>query len=182
MNLESPYLITKRVVTERKYNPNYGDDRECICGHPYYRHFDTYEDMYNCGCKYCGCGNFQEKIEGDKIFLVRAHDFAVWEEDLEKPGCYRSMEIPGKEMKNRQNAYDHWTFENLTKSHDFVAISEAEVPEYLEKHEEQIKFFIWQSRNDGHGGAKGGSYPEYLEHLERVKQFNETHPNWKNNV
>ena len=173
-----PYIITKRVVVERKYNPDYGDDRECICGHPYYRHFDTYEDMYNCGCKYCGCGNFQEKVEGDKIFLLRVNDYDVWEEDPGKPGCYRSMSTRSF-GENRQDAYDHWTFENLTRSHDFVAISEAEIPEYLEKHEEHYKFLAWQSRNDGHGGAKGGTYEEYLEHIAAVKSFNEKYPDWK---
>jgi len=57
-----PYL--EGIITEqtRKYNPNYGDDRICKCGHPYYRHFDTYEDMYPCGCKYCGCRDFEEKV------------------------------------------------------------------------------------------------------------------------
>lgn len=36
-----------------QYDPNYGDNKECLCGHPYYRHFDTYEDMSPIGCKYC---------------------------------------------------------------------------------------------------------------------------------
>jgi len=178
MNLERPYIETKRIVIDRKYNPKYGDDRECICGHPYYRHFDSYEDNYPIGCKYCSCDEFVEKVKGDKIFLVRVHDSAVWEEDLEKPGCYRPYYDPP--IENRQNAYDHWTFENLTQSHNFIAISEAEVPECLAKHEENIKFFIWQSRNDGHGGSKGGSYPEYLEHVERVKRFNEKQKNVEN--
>ena len=35
------------------YDPEYGDDVECECGHPYRRHFDTYEDMAPVGCKYC---------------------------------------------------------------------------------------------------------------------------------
>ena len=59
---ELPYIEKTIVTIERHYNPNYGDDRKCICGHPYYRHFDTYEEMYACGCKYCYCSNF---IEGD---------------------------------------------------------------------------------------------------------------------
>lgn len=40
------------------YSPGYGDDNICTCGHPYYRHFDTYEDMRNIGCKYCPCDSF----------------------------------------------------------------------------------------------------------------------------
>lgn len=35
-------------------------DKKCQCGHPYYRHFDTYEEMYPCGCKYCECRTFEE--------------------------------------------------------------------------------------------------------------------------
>src|SRR5271166_3913160 len=35
------------------YDPNFGDDVLCECGHIYYRHFDTYEEMSPVGCKYC---------------------------------------------------------------------------------------------------------------------------------
>ena len=58
---EEPY-IHKIITTEKKlYNPKYGDDRIYKCGHSYYRHFDTYEDMGNVGCKYCDCYEFIEK-------------------------------------------------------------------------------------------------------------------------
>ena len=57
---DSPYLTT--MVEKRAYNPDYGDDRICECGHPYYRHFDTYEEMDPVGCKYCGCYEFKEKV------------------------------------------------------------------------------------------------------------------------
>lgn len=33
----------------------------CDCGHPYYRHFDSYEDMAPIGCKYCPCFTFKKK-------------------------------------------------------------------------------------------------------------------------
>jgi hypothetical protein len=52
-----PYLET--ITITKAYNPNYGDDIECECGHPYYRHFDTYENMDPCGCKYCTCYHFK---------------------------------------------------------------------------------------------------------------------------
>jgi hypothetical protein len=42
------------------YDRAFGDDRVCTCGHPYYRHFDTYERMAHVGCKYCACYAFQE--------------------------------------------------------------------------------------------------------------------------
>ena len=63
-SLESPYLIkTKtKIITTFRYNPSYGDDRICKCGHPYHRHFDSYENMNPVGCKYCGCNDFEEQI------------------------------------------------------------------------------------------------------------------------
>lgn len=66
-NLDSPYICEEVVTVVKKYNPNYGDDRICECDHPYYRHFDTYEDMLADGCKYCDCFEFIEKrIENGK--------------------------------------------------------------------------------------------------------------------
>jgi len=62
-DMEEPYIEEKFFHIIRKYNPNYGDDRICKCGHPYYRHFDTYDDMFPCGCKYCRCDTFKEKEE-----------------------------------------------------------------------------------------------------------------------
>lgn len=56
-----PYLKKVVSTTQYTYNPNYGDDRICQCGHPYYRHFDSYEDMEPVGCKYCGCMGFVEE-------------------------------------------------------------------------------------------------------------------------
>jgi hypothetical protein len=41
------------VASPMGYDPAFGDDRLCECGHSYYRHFDTYEDMAPVGCKYC---------------------------------------------------------------------------------------------------------------------------------
>lgn len=59
---EPPYLKKEIITTVYSYNPNYGDNRICECGHTYIRHFDSYENMEPCGCKYCGCYTFKEKI------------------------------------------------------------------------------------------------------------------------
>lgn len=61
MSSDDPYITrTPAPEKERAYNPEYGSDRLCACGHPYYRHFDTYEDMEPVGCKYCRCYTFKE--------------------------------------------------------------------------------------------------------------------------
>lgn len=41
-NTEKPFIVTRKRVTivTRRYNSKYGDDRVCLCGHAYYRHFD----------------------------------------------------------------------------------------------------------------------------------------------
>lgn len=62
--MEKPYLITEKIVYVKEYNPNYGDDRICECGHKYYRHFDSYVEMDPVGCKYCACNHFVE-FHGD---------------------------------------------------------------------------------------------------------------------
>ena len=56
-----PYLTTIEVTKQYHYNPQYGDDRLCECGHTYERHFDTYDNMATSCCKYCGCQEFKEK-------------------------------------------------------------------------------------------------------------------------
>ena len=43
------------------YDKTFGDDRVCACGHVYYRHFDTYDEMRPVGCKYCDCRIFAEQ-------------------------------------------------------------------------------------------------------------------------
>ena len=81
MNNEKPYIETIRVVTDYNYNPNYGDDRVCECGHAYYRHFDTYYHMSNVGCKYCGCGEFKEKIVVRSVSPLDPYGEEKWEDD-----------------------------------------------------------------------------------------------------
>ena len=61
--MEDPYLFEEIVEKKRMYNPNYGDDRVCQCGHPYHRHFDSYENMQAIGCKYCPCYVFMQAKE-----------------------------------------------------------------------------------------------------------------------
>ena len=57
---DAPYIETEVVVKAifKEYNPEYGDEKLCKCGHSYYRHFDSYEGMATVGCKYCQCDEF----------------------------------------------------------------------------------------------------------------------------
>jgi len=55
---EQPYIETVEVSKVRNYNPKYGENKVCKCGHIYYRHFDTYDEMEPVGCKYCPCFDF----------------------------------------------------------------------------------------------------------------------------
>lgn len=65
---KQPYIVEfEQVIVEtRMYNPEYGDDRICECGHSYDRHFDSYEQMSPVGCKYCECHDFIEKVQDSK--------------------------------------------------------------------------------------------------------------------
>ena len=60
---ELPYLKKVVTTTYLLYNPNYGDNRICECGHPYSRHFDGFEEPEHqaVGCKYCPCYTFVER-------------------------------------------------------------------------------------------------------------------------
>jgi len=57
--MSGPYIITARIVVEKLYNPNYGDDSKCKCGHKYLSHFDTCKNMEAISCKYCHCPEFE---------------------------------------------------------------------------------------------------------------------------
>jgi hypothetical protein len=46
------------VAGQDDYDRSYGDAKICTCGHTYYRHFDTHDNMAPVGCKYCPCGEF----------------------------------------------------------------------------------------------------------------------------
>lgn len=59
--MQKPYIEKRKVLIEKFYNPKYGDHLVCECGHVYYRHFDPYDNMLACGCKYCDCVKFKEK-------------------------------------------------------------------------------------------------------------------------
>lgn len=63
-----PYITVTRI----EYNPDYGDDRICVCSHTYYRHFDSYDNHAPIGCKYCSdCWTFIEESTTPEAELAR---------------------------------------------------------------------------------------------------------------
>lgn len=42
------------------WDKNADQEALCKCGHTYHRHFDTYDDMRDIGCKYCQCMTFDK--------------------------------------------------------------------------------------------------------------------------
>ena len=46
-------VLNRNANAPKPYDPSFGDNKPCLCGHPYYRHFDTYAGMEPVGCKYC---------------------------------------------------------------------------------------------------------------------------------
>lgn len=50
----------ERIIMAEAYDPSFGDDRICLCGHTYYRHFDSHDGMAAGGCEYCECSEFTD--------------------------------------------------------------------------------------------------------------------------
>lgn len=104
MSNELPYII--RTIELKSYNPNYGDNRICECGHAYYRHFDSYEDMEPCGCKYCCCYEFVEIQEGkDTIEDARNKGYEDGERGLSYLNPYSENDFKWHDAY--KNSYDN---------------------------------------------------------------------------
>jgi len=101
-------------------------------------------------------------------YLVRTRDFHIFEVD-ESNNCYRSYLIRNIVDSNglRPNARSHFTFDNLTTNFGFIAIEVDELNLYERLNNHQSSFQDWQTRSDGHGGVKGGTYEEYLTSIEK---------------
>lgn len=70
MSEENPYIEEEVNYTVKKFNPKFGNERMCECGHTYERHFDWMEDNKFVGCKYCGCDDFVERKE-EPVYVKR---------------------------------------------------------------------------------------------------------------
>lgn len=49
-------LLKVRLGTPPSWDSARDQEAECVeCEHPYFRHFDSYDEMRPVGCKYCSC-------------------------------------------------------------------------------------------------------------------------------
>ena len=83
---EKPYLIAEVTTEVQLYNPNYGDHRICKCTHQYHRHFDSYDDMDPCGCRYCPCDIFVEDPDSNGCIKKKTVEPTILEETDYDPG------------------------------------------------------------------------------------------------
>jgi len=106
-----------------------------------------------------------EPTEGTPKYLVRPSDFTVFVK-LEN-GAYVVKETHESEAPYmcHENSYEVLT------GYDFFPCTEEEFPALKEKQNFYYGFTSWQSRNDGHGGSKGGTLHEYKQYLKRVEKF-----------
>lgn len=73
------------------YDPKHGDERRCHCGHTYYRHFDSYEDMEAVGCKYCSCQEWREPEHAVGQALARMESLPQSEDDLKITASLKAL-------------------------------------------------------------------------------------------
>lgn len=62
-----------------QYDPKFGDQKTCVCGHPYERHFDGYEDNRPVGCKYCPCCKFIDPSKASPENKLAALKHELWQ-------------------------------------------------------------------------------------------------------
>lgn len=80
-----------------------------------------------------------------------------------------------------RNQLQSYSYDTLVNIHHFYPAKECELEMYKKKSDEYYEFVNWQSRNDGHGGSKGGTYEQFLRHKKDVKKynkFNQYHDNY----
>lgn len=93
-------------------------------------------------------------------YLVRPGDMHIFEIE-EYSGFYRSYFT--RNTKNRPNAYEHFTYENLTRDYNFFPIEEKELEMYVYINRLIHDYMSWKYKSDGHGGIKEvGTFDEFL--------------------
>ena len=88
-------------------------------------------------------------------YLVRPGDYSLFVQTEE--GEYTH------EINIRHNWIGNkYSYERLVDSFNFFPCTEKELKEIKKKNELYNKWISWTTRSDGHGGAKGGTFEEFL--------------------
>lgn len=58
-NPDKAYITQYYLGTKQVYNPEYGDNRTCVCGHKYIDHFSNERAGSVIGCRECSCSSFK---------------------------------------------------------------------------------------------------------------------------
>jgi len=61
LKIQKPYIETYRLTLQKEYDPNFGDQKVCQCGHNYDMHFPAFSKKIT-SCKFCNCRIFQHPL------------------------------------------------------------------------------------------------------------------------
>jgi hypothetical protein len=160
MHQEKPYL--EETVVVKKYNPKYGDDRLCRCGHAYYRHFDSYDEMEPVGCKYCDCYEFVEAGQPLAAFRLPLRDgesrtVAVAHEAntivlLGASGTGKSvlsLTLASQHLLDRSDAQLHWLssipWQDVADEIPQVCLAEEQMRLLMEQYQQRVVRHLFQA-------------------------------------
>jgi len=132
-------LELKESTSSDKYDPNFGDDKECTCGHPYYRHFDSYENMAPVGCKYCHCFKFTELKDDSGV---------ISGEFIEAMNAMKGSPVPSKErFEETPNILRIYKFK--VKEYSTVLFGQRVEPVYFGNDALKDEGYFFIQRGDG---------------------------------
>lgn len=95
-------------------------------------------------------------------YLYRPSDYTIFK--CNKNGRYEILD------QNDDRHSFSWSRAVLI-SNNFKPCIKKDFNSLKEKQKFHREFTSWKCRSDGHGGSKGGTKKEYLEHLKIVKKY-----------
>lgn len=105
--------------------------------------------------KFLGYSHDVGTLMGDlPRFMYRPNDFSIFQR-VDEANFVMQDNIERQWVGNK---YPH----DVLVIHGFIPCSEEDFEGLKEKHDLHYEFLSWQSRSDGHGGSKGGTFEEFL--------------------
>ena len=91
-------------------------------------------------------------------YIYRPNDYAVFVEARDNQFTLKATVDKGWAI-TESNSY---TYEELVGNYGFIECTVDELPKLKKQEDLEFEFTTWQSRPDGHGGAKGGTREEFM--------------------